>query len=57
MAKDRNAFKAGLFIVISVVLIIAVIVANGGRSNWFRGIQLIAVYAIFALLFYFVPTR
>jgi Ca2+:H+ antiporter len=36
---------------------IAVIVAGGGRSNWFKGAQLIAVYAIFALLFYFVPTR
>ena len=38
-------------------VLIAVVVASGGRSNWFKGAQLIAVYAIFALLFYFVPTR
>ena len=36
---------------------IGTIVSGGGRSNWFKGVQLIAVYAIFALLFYFVPTR
>lgn len=32
----------------------AVVMADG-RSNWFKGVQLIVVYALFALLAYFVP--
>ena len=34
MATDRNAFKAGLFIVISLVLIIAVIVGIKGLGRF-----------------------
>jgi Ca2+:H+ antiporter len=30
-------------------------VANDGKGNWFKGTQLVAVYAIIALLLYFVP--
>ena len=30
-------------------------VAGDGRSNWFKGVQLIAVYLIIALMFYFIP--
>jgi Ca2+:H+ antiporter len=26
-----------------------------GRSNWYKGVQLIMVYAIMAFLFYFMP--
>jgi hypothetical protein len=26
-----------------------------GRSNWFKGVQLITVYVMMALLFYFTP--
>jgi Ca2+:H+ antiporter len=35
--------------------IIGTVVAGDGRSNWFKGAQLIAVYAIIALMFYFIP--
>jgi Ca2+:H+ antiporter len=31
-------------------------VAGDGRANWYRGVQLIAVYLIIALMFYFMPT-
>jgi Ca2+:H+ antiporter len=31
------------------------VVAGDGRSNWYKGVQLITVYAIFAMLFYFMP--
>jgi Ca2+/H+ antiporter len=29
--------------------------AGDGRSNWFMGAQLLAVYLIFAVGFYFTP--
>jgi len=30
-------------------------VAGDGRSNWYKGVQLIAMYLIIALMFYFIP--
>jgi Ca2+:H+ antiporter len=30
-------------------------VSDDGRSNWYEGVQLITVYAIMALMFYFLP--
>jgi Ca2+:H+ antiporter len=35
--------------------LIATVVAGTGRSNWYKGVQLIAVYLIIALMFYFIP--
>ena len=29
--------------------------ASDGESNWFEGVQLLAVYLILALLFFFLP--
>src|SRR4051794_31910614 len=40
MAKERNAFKAGLFIVVSIVLIIAVIVAIKGLGRFIEPNQI-----------------
>ena len=37
-------------------VLMAAIVAGDGRSNWYKGVQLIIVYAVIALLFYFLPT-
>jgi Ca2+:H+ antiporter len=41
------------------VLFLAVLiggsVGNDGKGNWFKGVQLLAVYATIALLLYFVP--
>ena len=31
------------------------IVAGDGRSNWYKGVQLITVYVIIALMFYLLP--
>jgi Ca2+:H+ antiporter len=36
-------------------VLIGAIVAGDGRSNWYKGIQLVTVYAIIAILFYFLP--
>jgi Ca2+:H+ antiporter len=39
-----------------IAVVVGAVVAGDGRSNWFKGVQLVAVYALFALLAYFVPT-
>jgi Ca2+:H+ antiporter len=36
-------------------VLIAAIVAGDGRSNWYKGVQLVLVYAMIAILFYFLP--
>jgi Ca2+:H+ antiporter len=36
-------------------VVIAGQICGDGESNWFEGAQLLAVYAIIALLFYFLP--
>jgi len=38
-----------------MAVLIGVVVAGDGRSNWFKGVQLISVYTLMALLFYFMP--
>jgi Ca2+:H+ antiporter len=38
-----------------LTVLIGAMVASDGRSNWFKGIQLITVYAMIAILFYFLP--
>jgi Ca2+:H+ antiporter len=39
-----------------MAVLIGALVAGDGRSNWFRGVQLIGVYLVIALMFYFMPT-
>jgi Ca2+:H+ antiporter len=36
-------------------VLIGALVCGDGQSNWYKGIQLITVYAIIALMFYFMP--
>src|SRR5215475_9068765 len=38
-----------------IAVLIGAMVCGDGQSNWYKGIQLIAVYAIFSLMFYFMP--
>jgi Ca2+:H+ antiporter len=38
-----------------MAVLIGTLVAGNGRSNWFSGVQLVAVYLIIALMFYFMP--
>jgi Ca2+:H+ antiporter len=39
-----------------MAVLIGALVAGEGRSNWYKGVQLIAVYVILALMFYLIPT-
>jgi Ca2+:H+ antiporter len=36
-------------------VIVATVVIGDGKSNWFKGVQLVVVYALIALLAFFVP--
>jgi Ca2+:H+ antiporter len=38
-----------------LAVLIGVMVSGDGRSHWYKGVQLITVYAIMALMFYFLP--
>jgi Ca2+:H+ antiporter len=38
-----------------LAVLIGALVAGDGRGNWYKGVQLITVYAIIAMLFYFIP--
>lgn len=50
LAFGRAEIGALLFAVL-----IGAMVCGDGQSNWYKGIQLITVYAIIALMFYFIP--
>jgi Ca2+:H+ antiporter len=39
-----------------IAVILGALVSGDGRSNWFKGVQLVALYALFALMAYFIPT-
>jgi Ca2+:H+ antiporter len=41
--------------VLGIAVLIGSLVAGDGQSNWFKGVQLITVYAIIALMFYLIP--
>jgi Ca2+:H+ antiporter len=51
LALVFNGFELGA---VFLAIIIATHVANDGESTWFEGLQLLAVYAVFGLTFYFV---
>jgi drug/metabolite transporter (DMT)-like permease len=36
-------------------VLIGAMVSGDGQSNWYKGVQLVTVYAIIALMFYFIP--
>ena len=51
MGLDFIAFEAAA---IGLSVMILALVTLDGKSNWLEGIQLLAVYAIIAVAFYFV---
>jgi Ca2+:H+ antiporter len=46
--------NAGIMIVLFPVMIFSMIAADG-KSNWFKGVQLLSVYVLIALFCYFLP--
>ncbi len=49
-------FSGGLVLIVLLAVLITAQVAGDGRSDWIKGVQLLAVYLILALAFFFVPT-
>ena len=48
-------FNAGGVGLLFLSVLIGTLVASGGSGNWYKGVQLIAVYLMIGLLLYFVP--
>jgi Ca2+:H+ antiporter len=49
------AFPAGLVMMVLLSALITAQVAGDGRSDWLKGVQLLAVYLVLALAFFFLP--
>ena len=49
------SFSTGGVGLLFLAVLIGAMVASGGSGNWYKGVQLIAVYLMIALLLYFVP--
>ncbi len=52
MSLVFNAFE---IVGIALSVLILAVVSLDGESNWFEGLQLVAVYVMLAIVFYFVP--
>jgi Ca2+:H+ antiporter len=50
------SFPRGLIIALFLSVILAAMVAGDGRSNWYKGVQLIMVYMIIGMMLYFIPS-
>jgi Ca2+:H+ antiporter len=50
------AFSGGMVLTVLLAVLITGQVAGDGRSDWLNGVQLLAVYAILGLAFFFAPT-
>jgi Ca2+:H+ antiporter len=49
------AFPRGLVLTVLLAVLITAQVASTGRSDWLKGVQLLAVYLVLGLTFFFVP--
>jgi Ca2+:H+ antiporter len=49
------AFSKTLIIAMFLAVLLATIVAGDGRSNWYKGVQLVMVYILIGMLFFFMP--
>ncbi|WP_222718616.1 calcium/proton exchanger [Algoriphagus sp. AK58] len=48
-------FNRALIGALFLGVILAAMISGDGRSNWYKGIQLILVYFILGMMFYFIP--
>ena len=49
------AFPGGLVLTVMLSVLITCQVAADGRSDWLRGVQLLAAYVVIGLTFFFIP--
>jgi Ca2+:H+ antiporter len=50
------AFSGGLVLTVLLAVLVTVQVAGDGRADWLKGVQLLAVYLILGMVYYFLPT-
>jgi Ca2+:H+ antiporter len=50
------AFPTGLVLTVLLSVLITGQVAGDGRSDWLKGMQLLAVYLVLGLTFFFLPS-
>ena len=50
-------FPRSAIVVLFLTVILGAMIAGDGRSNWYKGVQLIIVYLIMAMMFYLIPTE
>src|SRR6478736_3956081 len=55
-AQMNLTFPRPLIVALFLAVILATLVAGDGRSNWYKGVQLIMVYLIMGMMLYFIPT-
>jgi Ca2+:H+ antiporter len=48
-------FSRALIGSIFIAVLIGGIISGDGKSNWYKGVQLILAYLIIAMMFYFIP--
>jgi Ca2+:H+ antiporter len=48
-------FERSLLGAVFLTVLISIMVAGDGKANWFKGVQLITVYLIMGVMFYFLP--
>jgi Ca2+:H+ antiporter len=48
-------FGTAMIVVVLLTVLMSAMVAGDGRSNWYKGVQLLLVYLIIALMLFFVP--
>ncbi|MCU0357494.1 MAG: calcium/proton exchanger [Cyclobacteriaceae bacterium] len=49
------AFPRPLIVAMFLAVILTTIIAGDGRSNWYKGVQMIMVYVIMGMMLYFIP--
>jgi Ca2+:H+ antiporter len=55
-ASKDLALSGGLVLTVLLAVLITGQVADDGRSDWLKGVQLLAVCAILALTYFFAPS-
>ena len=50
------AFPVGLVLIVLLAVLITGQIAADGRSDWLKGLQLLAVYVAMGLTFFFMPS-
>ncbi len=50
------SFPRSLIVVLFLTVILGAMIAGDGRSNWYKGVQLIIVYLIMGMMLYLIPS-